>query len=383
MKIRLAILVFSFACILIPVRPVQAAMLYTGSANQVVYMGDSFVVEWYLDTQGKEINSLDFTVTFSPEKLEVLDASSGNSFVDLWVKAPTFDNSAGTIRLTGGISGGVSDEKLNVFRATLKAKEIGSAKISVSKGSDVLLSDGLGTSAGLIFNEVNFNINPQESKPAKISSATHPDQDIWYKDNMVIMTLAAKQNEEYSYSFSSNLEIFPDDNADDVSGPLEFSGLPDGIYYLKLNSKLGPSNWQEAGIYRVKIDSTPPREFNPAISQAPGVFDGKPFVSFNTTDSGSGISHYEVKSNFFSGWEKTENSYFPLSGLVLGDKIEVKVVDEAGNERISQIKVDKMVSNSVFSNLVFWVIIALSCALLACLVWYYFKLLKKYKVNDK
>jgi hypothetical protein len=360
----------------------NAALLYTSSANQVAYVGETFVVQWYLDTQDKSINSLSLTLTYSKEKLEVVESSVGDSSFNLWVKTPEFDNSKGEIKLIGGLSGGVSSNKLPVFRATFKPLATGNAKISLKQDSDVLLADGMGSSAGLIFTEVSFNINPIEAKPAHITSETHPDQDAWYKNKNAVIKVETKEGEQYSYSFSSNIEIIPDDKPDDVSQPLIFNDNADGIYYFKLNSRTGPSNWQEAGVYRVKIDGTPPREFNPAISKDPAVFDGQAFVSFNATDNVSGVSYYEVKSGLFGSWQKTNDPYFKLSGLVLGDKIEVKVVDEAGNERITEVKVDKTIANSVFSNLIISSIIVISLIAVGLLVWLYFKLLKKYKVND-
>lgn len=380
-KIFLAILLFTgFA--LTPQRS-EAALLYTGAANQVVYAGETFVVEWYLDTQDKEVNSMSLVLTYAKEKLEVVDVSAGNSALDLWVKAPEFNNDQGMIKLIGGVSAGLKNNKISLFRATFRPLETGDAKLSLGSESEVLLADGRGTSAGIIFNEVNFRINPAEAKPAQISSATHPNPDSWYKGGGVEINIQPKPGEQYSYTFSSNLEIFPDPNPDDVSRSLNFKNVEDGIYYFKLNSRQGPSEWQEAGVFRVKIDSTPPREFTPSIGQDPAVFDGQAFVSFTASDSVSGVSHYEVKSSIFSGWQKTDNTYYKLPGLVLGDTIEVKVVDAAGNERITTIQVDKSVVNSVFSNPIFWVIIIISLLLLLFLVKQYLKLLKKYKINDK
>ncbi len=359
----------------------QAAMLYTGSANQVVYVGQDFVVEWYLDTQGKDINSLSLDLTYSKDKLEATNVSVGNSSLDLWVKPPTYENSKGEIKLVGGISAGANDNKLSIFRVTFKPKETGNAKLSISKNSDALVADGLGSSAGIIFNEVNFTINPAEAQPAQISSPSHPDQSLWYKNRNVLIKVEPKEGEIYSYSFSSNLELFPDPKQEAVSTPIEFHDLPDGIYYFKLNSKNGPSEWQEAGVFRVQIDFTPPKEFTPRIGKDPSVFDGQPFVTFNALDNISGISHYEVRSGLFGGWEKTKNKFFKLPGLVLGDTLEVKVVDEAGNERVAEIKVDKTQVNSVFSNPILWGIIILSLIAAFWVIWHYFRLLKKYKLK--
>lgn len=380
-KILLTILFFTTFLAMSP--SANAALLYTGAANQVVYDGESFVVEWYMDAQGKDINSMSLVLTYDKEKLEVLETSAGNSALDLWVKPPAVNKEEGAIKLIGGVSGGLHDNKIPIFRATFKPLQTGEARLSLGTDSQVLLADGRGTSAGVVFNEVNFRINPKEAKPAQIGSATHPNPDAWYKENNVTVTVQTKPGEEYSYTFSSNLDIFPDPNPDDVSKPIDFKDLDDGIYYFKLISRLGPSEWQEAGVFRVKVDATPPREFTPTIAKDPAIFDGQPFVAFNTSDSVSGILYYEIKSSFFSGWQKTDDTFYKLPGLVLGETIEVKVVDAAGNERITAVQVDKDMVNSVFYNPFFWVIIILSLSAAAFLIWQYARLLKKYKLNDK
>jgi hypothetical protein len=360
----------------------QAAVLYTGSANQVVYMDETFLVEWYLDTQGQPINTMDLALTYSTDNLEVVDLNVGGSVVDFWVEAPQFDNAQGRIELTGGMAG-VSDSKLPVIKATLRPLKPGSAKISLDPKSEVLIADGQGTSAVLTFSEVNFVVNPAAAKQGRIKSQTHPDSAVWYKDRSVELVVETKPEEEYSYSFSSNIEIFPDQNPEQIDGPLTYNDLPDGIYYFKLNSrqKDTANNWQEAAVYRVMIDATPPDEFTPAIAKDEAVFEGQPFVSFVTTDSASGVAYYEVRANFLDGWKRTNDNYFKLPGLVLGDTIDVKVVDEAGNVRITQVEVDKNLVSPYFYNPIFWGIILILIGIVTLLVRTYFNLYKKHKVN--
>ncbi len=360
----------------------EASLLYTGAANQAVYVDETFVVEWYLDTQGRNINSMDLRLTYSSDKLAVVETSAAGSAFDLWIRNPQFDNAKGEIRLTGGVSSGINDKRVSIFRATFKPLQAGSAKISMAANSEILLADGFGTQDKLTFNEVNFTINPPEANAGMIRSPSHPDQNSWYQEQNVLINIIGKPGEVYSYSFSSNLEIFPDAKPDDITGPIRMENLPDGIYYFKLNSRAGSGNWQEAGVYRVQIDTTPPKAFKPALAQDPSVFDGQAFVSFNTSDSVSGILYYEVRSSRFGGWERVDETYYKLPGLVLGDKIEVKVVDAAGNERISSIEVDRSMVNSVFSNLLFWVIITLILLAVAWGIKHYVKQLRKYKVND-
>lgn len=373
--------VFGVSLLALPL-PTHAAVLYTGSANQVVYMDDTFLVEWYLDTQGQPINAMDLGLVFPPDSLEVVSVSVGGSVIDLWAEAPLLDNSQGRIDFAGGMAG-VNNSKLPIIKATFRPLKTGPAKISLDPKSEVLVADGQGTPAGLTFSEVNFVVNPAEAKLGRVYSPTHPDPAVWHRNRNVELVVESDPDEEYSYSFSSNIEIFPDQNPDELTGTITYRDLPDGVYYFKLNSrqKNTANNWQEAAVFRVMIDGTPPDEFEPALAQDPAVFNGQPFVSFNTTDSTSGVAYYEVRANFLDGWKRADDNYFKLPGLVLGGTIDVRVVDAAGNARITQVEVDKSLVNPYFYNPIFWVIISILIGLVILLIRTYVKLLKKHKVN--
>lgn len=360
---------------------VDAALLYSGAANQVVYQDETFIVEWYLDTQDDTVNTIYLKLNFSKENLQVTEVSAGDSVINLWVKNPEFSNDDGTISFIGGISSGAKQSKLPLFRTTFRPTILGNAKISMDESSTVLLSDGSGTAASLLFKQMSFAVVSSSSKPAQIHSSSHPNPDLWYQNNSTRINVDVKSDEIYSYSFSSNIELIPDEKADDVGSELIFQNLEDGIYYFKLNSKIGSANWQEAGVYRVKVDKTAPVQFKPAITKDPAVFEGTPFISFNTRDNASGISHYEIKTGPFSRWTRVADSYYPLNGTVLGDKVEIKVVDNAGNEQVSSVKIDRQLFGSPFSNWFFWFIILLSIFLMFSGVWLYLKLLKKYTIK--
>src|SRR5258708_8921706 len=93
--------------------------------------------------------------------------------------------------------------------------------------------------------------------------------------------------------------MIPEDKKAEIPKNLSYHDLPDGIYYFKLNSKVGPSVWKEAGVFRTQIDTIPPESFRPLIASSPAVFGGRAFVSFSTVDKTSGISHYKVKVGLF------------------------------------------------------------------------------------
>jgi hypothetical protein len=321
----------------------QAAVLFSQAANQDTYEGQSFVVDWYLDTENQSVNVLDLGLKFSPQTLEVVETSAGNSLLNLWVKNPVADNQNGTIKLTGGITSGIKDSKVPIFHTVFRAKTAGAAFINLDPASQILLNDGRGTTTQLKFKNENFNIYPKDFIPVKISSTTHPDSNAWYANHDVSINFETKPEYQYSYSFSSNIELVPDNLPMSVPAEISYPSRPDGIYYFKLNSKKATDNWQEAGVYRVQIDSTPPEEFAPEIGTDSSMFDAKPFVSFSTVDKTSGISHYKVKLGAFNT-QDSASSPVVLPKIMIGKTIEVTAYDTAGNTRTEKINYPQGIS---------------------------------------
>lgn len=337
----------------------SAAILYSAAANQDVYEGQTFVVDWYLDTEGVPINALDLKLNFSADFLEV-DASPGNSLFSLWIKYPATDNQNGLIELTGGIPNGINHKQIPVFHSVFKALKPGTASISLNPDSQILLNDGKGTAEALKFKNELFNIYPKEFIPSQISSITHPDQNTWYKNRDVAIKFTKKPGEDYSYSFSSNIDIIPDNQKHEVPEVLSYPGLPDGIYYFKLNSQVPPSTWKEAGVFRVQIDATPPEKFHPLIASDPTVFSGRPFISFSTVDKTSGISHYKVKVGLFGRAIETQNPY-KLPKPLVGDTVEVTAFDRAGNSTTQTVAWHGYLSVNQFK----WLLILIGLAAVA------------------
>jgi len=80
-------------------------------------------------------------------------------------------------------------------------------------------------------------------------------------------------------------------------------------------------------------DTIAPEPFEIYLGQDSSVFDGKKFLSFNTTDKQSGISHYEVIEGNLSP-VRTNNTYV-LQEQSKPVKITVIAYDSAGNARES------------------------------------------------
>ena len=154
-KSKIIILIIGF--LLFPVITF-AATLYLEPSEGKYQLGDTFIVEIKLNTEGEYINTMKVNLTFPQEILEVKDFSKGNSVLTLWVEEPNFSNQGGTVSFTGGIPGGYLGEDGPSGRIIFKAKKEGKGEIQFQEDSQVLLNDGFGTEAELETQGVAFNI---------------------------------------------------------------------------------------------------------------------------------------------------------------------------------------------------------------------------------
>lgn len=87
------------------------------------------------------------------------------------------------------------------------------------------------------------------------------------------------------------------------------------------------------------LDAVRPQSFRPIILRDEQYFEGRPVAIFSTEDSGSGISRYEVREHTDAGigdWQLAESPYLINEGVY---KLEIKAVDNFGNERIEPLRV--------------------------------------------
>ncbi len=105
-----------------------------------------------------------------------------------------------------------------------------------------------------------------------------------------------------------------------------------------------PKKWETIA------DTTLPENFSPIVLRSPDFFVNKYFVSFHTTDSGSGIAYYEVAEQILCKadeadadmksltWEKAISPRIlkNQTGLV---RIFVRAVDKEGNETVGKAQV--------------------------------------------
>ena len=362
--------VFSFSFLIFPL-VVRSATLYLLPQSQTIYKNDTFLVEVRLDTEGEEINTVEVSLTFPLNLLEVFDLGKGGSVLNLWVEEPSITND--TVSFIGGIPGGFKGDGL-IGKITFLGKEIGEGVVNFKENSQILLNDGKGTPAPLSFSEGNYLVIEKPEGLPEISSKSNPDQNKWSKSNNLHLHWDLVEGAEYSFLLSYDPLAEPDEIPDKPEGELiwmgdmEYKDLEDGIYYFTLKQKLPGEDWSESISYRAMIDVTPPEEFTLEISQEPTVFEGKYFLSFATTDKTSGIDHYEVREGK-GDWKIAESSYL-LEDQSLKSIIRVKAVDGAGNERIAEY----LPSRKPFP---YWIIILILVG--TGVIWLWKKYTKKHK----
>ena len=82
----------------------------------------------------------------------------------------------------------------------------------------------------------------------------------------------------------------------------------------------------------ISLDNTPPLDFVITLGQDKSAFGGQKFISFETTDSESGIDHYEIKEGDLNAVRSS--SPYVLQNQKKTLPITVAAFDKAGNSRI-------------------------------------------------
>lgn len=156
----------------------QGAILYLEPSQAQYQSGDTFIVKIKIDTEDECINTVSANLSFPQDVLKAVDFNQGQSILTFWVKPPEINQESGLISFSGGIPGGYcgilpgdsGESNLLggiIFRVIPRPISLSSAEIIFRDDSQVLLNDGLGTSAKLTIKETIFTILPGEGGPPK------------------------------------------------------------------------------------------------------------------------------------------------------------------------------------------------------------------------
>ena len=95
----------------------------------------------------------------------------------------------------------------------------------------------------------------------------------------------------------------------------------------------------------VGADTTPPEPFTFIVGHDPSVFDGKQFITFQTTDAQSGIDRYEVKEG--NAAPVVSDITYVLKNQNTKESVVVYAYDKAGNMQTAEGSVEGEAHNSL------------------------------------
>lgn len=319
----------------------RAATLSLEPTSGTFVVGSTFNVPLFLDTEDELVNAIKAEITFPPDKLQVVSASTEFSIVNQWLSNPSYSNRSGVINLEGIIPSGIFANKGLVTTITFRARSVGAALVKITDQSQVILGDGRGTNALYdVTNGIYNLVLPPPSGPVVVSE-THQDQSRWYSNPHVVLKWATDNEVDgFSYVLNSEPTDIPDDISEGTKTNAIYKDLPSGTYYFHIKA-LRNGVWGGTTHFALNIDLEPPADFPIDVKPSKITISQNPIISFQTTDALSGIGQYEYKIVSLNPGDDAENQNFfiEFSGqqvlsLDRGDyDIIARAYDKAGNIR--------------------------------------------------
>jgi len=322
--------------------------LYLSPGSGTFFIGSTFDVSIFVNTGGNNVNAVRVDLKFDPRKLQIASPTAGRSFISVWIAQPSYSNIEGRASFQGGTpSPGINTSSGLVSTITFRAVAPGETVVSILDSSQVLLDDGKGTNALSSIARGVYSILIPPPEGPKVFSPTHPDQNKWYKNKSITFSWEKEEGvTDFSYSIDQDFHGTPDNLSEGDHISVSFSDLEDGIWYFHIKAKKGDS-WGGITHYLAQIDTIPPAAFDlnfePAL-RSPIMTSKEPIVSFITTDSLSGLDHFELKIIYLQksveeegeevGFFIEASSPYKLPALDLGEhEVVVRATDKAGNWR--------------------------------------------------
>lgn len=335
----------------------SAATLAASPATGVYNTGATFTVRVLVNSGGQSINAAEGTLKFNPNELTVVSASRNGSIFNLWVTEPTFSNAAGTISFSGGLPAGYTGSSGNVMTVTFRAKGSGPAKVSFTNGS-VLANDGRGSNVlsgmnGGTYTLQAANVEPEAEEviveyvapantPAapQISSATHPDQNAWYKNKEASLSWSVPAGVTAVRTLlNSSPTAIPNKVYTTPINSLNLS-LEDGVQYLHVQFQ-NADGWGKVAHYRLAVDSSAPTAISVTLREDADLTSPQQELVASVEDEGSEVNSFMIRIDAEEPFEyKRENASntIPLPELEPGyHTVVIEAFDQAGNSIVGTV----------------------------------------------
>ncbi|MDP2856283.1 MAG: hypothetical protein Q8N90_04220 [bacterium] len=348
------VVVLSFSFFIFSLNTVKAATLYFSPSSGSYNVGQSFSTSIYVSSLDKAMNAASGTVTFPSDKLEIVSISKANSIFSLWVQEPVFSASAGTLNFEGIVlNPGFSGASGKIISINFKVKAMGGASLVFSNGA-ILANDGQGSNiltdlgkASFVFEPaISGTQAPKTSTPSGVvgaplapvvTSGTHPDPEKWYPTNDPQFNWQVPAGiTGVRFSYSSDPRSVPSFSYEPSVISKEYENIPDGVWYFHLQFK-NSNGRGNISHFRFQIDTRPPDQFEIVLVSGSESDNPRPTITFETTDSLSGMDYYKIKigdGDFMSKFleEIAKDNPYTLPVQAPGKHtLIVQAVDKAGN----------------------------------------------------
>jgi len=336
----------------------SAATLFLSPSKATVTVGQTFTVYAVVGSPDQAMNAASGTITYPTDLMEMTSADSSGSIINFWTSQPSFSGAAGQAKFEGVvINPGYTGTSGRLMTMRFKAKAVGTAKLSFTSAT-VLANDGLGTNilqgtGGATFSVVAAGQQPPPTpealptpKAPALTSPTHSDPERWYNATTVQFAwLLTRQISEVSYLFDQKEDTVPGTVGIAPISAASYKNVTDGVWYFHVRLK-NVSGWGQTAHIAVHVDSTPPEKVAIYLPEGGSTTESQPTISFQATDSTSGIEHYAVSVDggepiVVIPTDQVSNVQYQLPRLELGKHdIGVEAYDRADNRRTATAVLD-------------------------------------------
>jgi len=142
---------------------VFAATIYLETARTEFFVGDTILVDVKVNSENKEINTVEGNVslTYLPDVVVVKDIILSESSFSLWPNKPSLSEDLKTISFVGGTPLGLKSQNATLFKIVLNLKKVGQVILNPTDTS-VYLNDGKGTKDSVNNKDLTLDILPKK-----------------------------------------------------------------------------------------------------------------------------------------------------------------------------------------------------------------------------
>lgn len=282
-----------------------------------------------LSTDGLNLNALDLTIDYSTIGIEIVRVEKSLANFPLWPSEPSWDNTTGRLQMSAGRPNGVVAISASVATIYVKLHASGLWQLRLTDDSRGLLNDGLGTAILLSAQPLDVRAVEFSLFGIELSSATHPSPTTWYSLATMEVTWRVVPALKYSYSFSTDETVVPDNNPEATSGSENFPGIANGKWWFSIKSFDPDIGWSAVTRRAFLVDTKAPEQFS-IIQLPPAQVGKKTVIAWSVVDADSGVISYELSAN--GKMVGAVTSPLVVRKEWAGKTLTIRAIDGAGND---------------------------------------------------